>query len=67
MTDVQDKIRSMKYKLLAAQSSQKKYTCHKVRDMEFETGENVFLKVSPMKRVMIFCRREVDPLLYWSL
>ncbi|KAH0654669.1 hypothetical protein KY289_032347 [Solanum tuberosum] len=55
--DAQDKVRSIQTKLLAAQSRQKKYANHKVRDMVFQTGENVLLKVSPMKGVMRFGKK----------
>ncbi|WMV49812.1 hypothetical protein MTR67_043197 [Solanum verrucosum] len=55
--DAQDKVKSIQAKLLAAQSRQKKYTDHKVRDMTFQTGDNVFLKVSLMKRLMIFGKK----------
>ncbi|WMV09502.1 hypothetical protein MTR67_002887 [Solanum verrucosum] len=41
----------------AALSRQKKYADHKVRDMEFQTGENFLLKVSPMKEVMRFGKK----------
>ena len=44
-------------KLLAAQSRQKEYADRKVRDMEFMEGEQVLLKVSPMKGVMRFGKR----------
>ncbi len=54
MKDAQYKVRSIQTKLLAAQSRQKKNADHKVRDMMFQTGENVLLKVSPMKEVMRF-------------
>ncbi|WMV20173.1 hypothetical protein MTR67_013558 [Solanum verrucosum] len=37
--DAQDKVRCIQAKLLAAQSRQKKYADHKVRDMEFQTEE----------------------------
>ncbi len=47
----QDKVRSIQSKVLAAQIRQKKYADHKVRDMTFQTGEKVLLKLSPMKRV----------------
>ncbi|WMV59080.1 hypothetical protein MTR67_052465 [Solanum verrucosum] len=40
-----------------AQSRQKKYADHKVRDMEFQMGENVLLMVSPMKGVMRFGKK----------
>ncbi|WMV09494.1 hypothetical protein MTR67_002879 [Solanum verrucosum] len=39
-------------KLLVAQSRQKNYADHKVREMLFQTGEKVLFKVSPMKGVM---------------
>ncbi|WMV18915.1 hypothetical protein MTR67_012300, partial [Solanum verrucosum] len=55
--DAQDKVRSIQTKLLAAQSRKKKYADHKVRDMTFQTGENVLLKVSPMKGVMRFGKK----------
>ena len=44
-------------KLLAAQSRQKEYVDRKVRDLEFMEGEQVLLKVSPMKGVMRFGKR----------
>ena len=44
-------------KLLAAQSRQKEYADRKVRDLEFMEGEQVLLKVSPMKGVMRFGKR----------
>ncbi|KAH0644860.1 hypothetical protein KY284_032744 [Solanum tuberosum] len=55
--DAQDKVRSIQAKLLAAQSRQKKYADHKVRDMAFQMGENVLLKVSLMKRVIRFGKK----------
>ena len=55
--DAQDKVRSIQAKFLAAQSRQKKYADHKVRDMTFQSGENVLLKVSPMKGVMRFGKK----------
>ena len=55
--DAQDKVRSIQTKLLVAQSRQKKYADHKVRDMAFQTGKNVLLKVSPMKGVMRFGKK----------
>ncbi|WMV07911.1 hypothetical protein MTR67_001296, partial [Solanum verrucosum] len=57
VNDDQDKVRSIQAKLLAAQSRQKKYADHKVRDMTFQTGENDILKVSPMKGAMRFGKK----------
>ena len=50
-------MKSIQEKLLAAQSRQKEYADRKVRDLEFMEGEQVLLKVSPMKGVMRFCKR----------
>ncbi|WMV33471.1 hypothetical protein MTR67_026856 [Solanum verrucosum] len=44
-------------KLLVAQSIQKKYADHKVRDMAIQRGENVLLKVSTMKGGMTFGKK----------
>ncbi|WMV59126.1 hypothetical protein MTR67_052511 [Solanum verrucosum] len=55
--DAKDKVMSLQAKLLVAQSRQKKYADHKVRDMIFQTSENVLLKVSPMKGVMRFGKK----------
>ncbi|WMV18782.1 hypothetical protein MTR67_012167 [Solanum verrucosum] len=44
-------------KLLTAQSRQKEYADRKVGDLEFMEGEQVLLKVSPMKGVMHFGKR----------
>lgn len=46
--DVKNKVKSIQAKLLAAQSRQKKYVDHKVRDIAFQTSEQVLWKVSPM-------------------
>ena len=43
--------------LKAAQSRQKSYADNRRRDLEFEVGDHVFLKVSPMKYVMRFGRK----------
>ncbi|KAH0652605.1 hypothetical protein KY289_030283 [Solanum tuberosum] len=57
LKDAQDKVRSSQAKLLAAQSRQKKYADHKVRDMTFQIGEKFLLKVSPMKGVIRFGKK----------
>jgi hypothetical protein len=43
--------------MLAAQSRQKSYADTRRRKLEFEVGDQVFLKVSPMKGVMRFCKK----------
>ena len=52
-----EKVKFIQEKLLAAQSRQKEYADRKVRDMNFMEGEEVLLKVSPMKGVMQFGKR----------
>ena len=52
-----DKVRFIQEKLLAAQNRQKEYADRKVRDLDFMEGEQVLLKVSPMKGVMLFGKR----------
>jgi hypothetical protein len=43
--------------MLAAQSRQKSYADTRRRKLEFEVGDQVFLKVSPMKGVMRFGKK----------
>ncbi|XP_060211709.1 uncharacterized protein LOC132639265 [Lycium barbarum] len=50
--------RTIQEKLRAAQSRQKMYVDQKVRDMAFMVGEQVLLKVSPMKGIMRFGKRD---------
>ena len=57
LRDSLDKVKFIKKKLLAAQNTQKEYADRKVRDSDFMEGEQVLLKVSPMKGVMRFCKR----------
>ena len=57
MRDSLEKVKSIQEKLLVAQSRQKEYADRKVRDLEFIEGEQVLLKVSPMKGVMRFGKR----------
>ena len=52
MKDIQDKVRSIQAKTLSANSRKNDYADNKVRDVKHQTGENVLLKVSPMKEVM---------------
>ncbi|RVW83186.1 Retrovirus-related Pol polyprotein from transposon RE2 [Vitis vinifera] len=47
----------IKERLKAAQSRQKSYANNHRQDLEFEVGDHVFLKVSPMKSIMRFGRK----------
>ncbi|XP_016540725.2 uncharacterized protein LOC107841273 [Capsicum annuum] len=53
-----EKVRFIQEKLIATQSIQKEYVDWKVRDMHFMGGEQMLLKVSPMKGVMRFGKRD---------
>ena len=52
-----EKVSLIKKGLKAAQSRQKSYVDNRRRDLEFEVGDHVFLKVSPMKSIMRFGRK----------
>ena len=49
-----DKIRVIKSKLKAAQDCQKSYVNQHRREMEYQIGDKVFLRVSPWKGIMRF-------------
>lgn len=44
-------------RLKAAQIRQKSYAYNRKRDLEFEVGDLVYLKISPMKGVMRFVKK----------
>ncbi|KAM6596576.1 hypothetical protein CsatA_007100 [Cannabis sativa] len=52
-----DAIKKIKARMLTSQSRQKSYTDPKHRDIEFQVGEHVFLRISPMKSVKRFGKR----------
>ena len=52
-----EKVKVIRYRLKAAQSHQKSYVNVRQIDLEFEVGDKVFLKVSPIKRVMQFGKK----------
>ncbi|RVW70732.1 Transposon Ty3-G Gag-Pol polyprotein [Vitis vinifera] len=52
-----EKVALIKERLKAAQSRHKSYADNRRQDLEFEVGDHVFLKVSPMKSVMRFGRK----------
>jgi hypothetical protein len=55
--DTKDKITLIQKQMLAAQSRQKSYADTRRRRLDFEVGDQVFLKVSPMKGVMRFSKK----------
>ncbi|KAL5824754.1 hypothetical protein ACOSQ3_020817 [Xanthoceras sorbifolium] len=53
----EEKVKIIKERLKAASDRQKSYTDLKMRDIEYEVGEKVFLKVSPWKKVLRFGKK----------
>lgn len=52
-----EKISIIKERLQAAQCRQKSYADHRRKDLEFEVGDQVLLKVSPIRGVMRFGKK----------
>ncbi|XP_070036932.1 uncharacterized protein, partial [Nicotiana tomentosiformis] len=52
-----EKVKVIQERLRTAQSRQKSYSDVRRRDLEFEVGDWVFLKISPMKGVMSFGKK----------
>jgi len=55
--DTKDKIVLIRKRMLTAHSRQKSYADQHRRKLEFEVGDQVFLKVSPMKGVIRFGKK----------
>ena len=55
--DAAEKVALIKRRLETAASRQKSYADPKRKDVEFQVGDYVFLKVSPMKGVMRFGKK----------
>ena len=52
-----EKVHIIRNQLQTAYSQQKSYADHRRRDSEFEKGDKVYLKISPMKGVVKFCKK----------
>ena len=52
-----EKDHMIKNHLQTSYSQQKSYADHRIRNLEFEEGDNVYLKILPMKRVVTFCKK----------
>ena len=50
VTEAEEQVRIIQQHMNAAQSRQKSYADKRRRPIEFEVGDYVYLKVSPMKR-----------------
>jgi hypothetical protein len=55
--DTREKVRDIKERMSAAQIQQKSYADNRRRPLEFEVGDRVFLKISPMRGVMRFGKK----------
>ncbi|WMV37212.1 hypothetical protein MTR67_030597 [Solanum verrucosum] len=55
--DAIEKVRLIRERLKTAQSWQKSYADVRRRDLEFQVGDSVYLKISPMKGVMRFGKK----------
>ena len=53
----EEKVKGIKERLKVATDRQKSYTDMKRKDIRYEIGEKVFLKVSPWKKVMRFRKK----------
>jgi hypothetical protein len=54
VTEAEEKVKQIQANILAAQSRQKSYTDKRRSPLEFEVGDHVYLRVSPMKSVRRF-------------
>jgi hypothetical protein len=54
VTKVEEKVKQIRANILTAQSHQKSYTDKRHRPLEFEVGDHVYFRVSPMKGVRCF-------------
>jgi hypothetical protein len=54
VTEAEEKVKQIQANILAAQSRQKSYTNKRRSPLEFEVGDHVYLRVSPMKGVRRF-------------
>jgi hypothetical protein len=51
VVEVEEKVKQIQANILATQSRQKSYTDKRCSPLEFEVGDHVYLRVSPMKGV----------------
>jgi hypothetical protein len=54
VTETEEKVKQICANILTAQSHQKSYTDKRCHPLEFEVGDHVYLRVSPMKGVCRF-------------
>jgi hypothetical protein len=54
VTELEEKVKKIQANILAAQSCQKSYANRRRSPVEFEVGDHIYLRVSPMKGVRHF-------------
>jgi actin-related protein len=60
--EAEEQVRSIQKNMAAAQARQKSYADKRRKPIEFEVGDYVYLKVSPMKGVKCFgIKRKLEP------
>ena len=55
--DTEEKVQVIRQRLKAANDRQKSYADLKRRDIEYEVGDKVFLKVSLWRKILRFCKK----------
>ena len=66
--DIEEKVRIIKERLKAASDRQRSYANSKRKDIEYEVGDKVFLKVSPWeKRTSLWKKRKTESKIHWPL
>ena len=55
--DTEEKVQVIRKRLKAASDRQKSYANLKKRDIEYDVGDKVFLKVSPWRKIIRFCQK----------
>nr|XP_027086555.1 uncharacterized protein LOC113708294 [Coffea arabica] len=61
MEDAQEKIKLIRQRLQTAQSRQKSYANNRRKDLEFEVGDQVFLKITPLRSVTAGRGKKLQP------
>ena len=57
MKETKEKVRIIQQMLKSASDKQKSYAYLKRNDLEYEVGDNVFLKVSPWRKILRFGKK----------
>ncbi|XP_071924821.1 uncharacterized protein [Coffea arabica] len=61
MEDAKEKIKLIRQRLQTAQSRQKSYADNRRKDLEFEVGDHIFLKITPLRSVTASRGKKLQP------